>query len=243
MERHFHNVLIFSMNDEVVHTGFYPMAHYFVRRPAPGRNRLDDPASSIRNRYGWPGRRRAIRRLRNGRRTRRGTTRRRENLGEHCHYLDLADHADQWKCPWLVSCRDPVCAGITKAQACKDDPLLTAATNVQGISAVVSNLVAAGAFVIFLSTNQVFEWFPRLARSPMPSFPPVNRIWPPKGRGRAAIGLSMATPSHCPLRQDTRPQTSLITGWIDSLRSGKADPPIFRHDAGAHSLGLARSPC
>jgi 2-polyprenyl-3-methyl-5-hydroxy-6-metoxy-1,4-benzoquinol methylase len=28
MERHFHNVLIFSMNDEVVHTGFYPMAHY-----------------------------------------------------------------------------------------------------------------------------------------------------------------------------------------------------------------------
>lgn len=26
--RHFHNVFIFSMNDEVVHTGFYPMAHY-----------------------------------------------------------------------------------------------------------------------------------------------------------------------------------------------------------------------
>ena len=28
LERYFHNVLIFSMNDEVVHTGFYPMAHY-----------------------------------------------------------------------------------------------------------------------------------------------------------------------------------------------------------------------
>ncbi len=26
--RYFHNVFIFSMNDEVVHTGFYPMAHY-----------------------------------------------------------------------------------------------------------------------------------------------------------------------------------------------------------------------
>lgn len=25
---YFHNVFIFSMNDEVVHTGFYPMAHY-----------------------------------------------------------------------------------------------------------------------------------------------------------------------------------------------------------------------
>jgi hypothetical protein len=28
MARHFHNVFIFSMNDEVVHTGFYPMAQY-----------------------------------------------------------------------------------------------------------------------------------------------------------------------------------------------------------------------
>ena len=26
--RHFQNVFVFSMNDEVVHTGFYPMAHY-----------------------------------------------------------------------------------------------------------------------------------------------------------------------------------------------------------------------
>ncbi|MGA1823324.1 MAG: class I SAM-dependent methyltransferase [bacterium] len=27
---YFHNVFIFSMNDEVVHTGFYPMAHYLM---------------------------------------------------------------------------------------------------------------------------------------------------------------------------------------------------------------------
>ncbi len=28
MAKYFHNVFLFSMNDEVVHTGFYPMAHY-----------------------------------------------------------------------------------------------------------------------------------------------------------------------------------------------------------------------
>lgn len=28
MEKHFENVFLFSMNDEVVHTGFHPMAHY-----------------------------------------------------------------------------------------------------------------------------------------------------------------------------------------------------------------------
>ena len=27
---YFHNVFVFSMNDEVVHTGYYPMAHYLL---------------------------------------------------------------------------------------------------------------------------------------------------------------------------------------------------------------------
>ena len=30
LERYFHHVFIFSMNDEVVHTGFYPLAHYLL---------------------------------------------------------------------------------------------------------------------------------------------------------------------------------------------------------------------
>jgi len=30
LERFFQNVFLFSMNDEVVHTGFYPMAHYLL---------------------------------------------------------------------------------------------------------------------------------------------------------------------------------------------------------------------
>lgn len=30
LRRYFHNVFVFSMNDETVHTGFYPMAHYLL---------------------------------------------------------------------------------------------------------------------------------------------------------------------------------------------------------------------
>jgi len=30
LEQHFKHVFLFSMNDEVVHTGFYPMAHYLL---------------------------------------------------------------------------------------------------------------------------------------------------------------------------------------------------------------------
>lgn len=30
MGRYFHNTFLFSMNDEVVHTGYFPMAHYII---------------------------------------------------------------------------------------------------------------------------------------------------------------------------------------------------------------------
>ena len=30
MEKHFENVFLFSMNDEMVHTGYSKMAHYLV---------------------------------------------------------------------------------------------------------------------------------------------------------------------------------------------------------------------
>jgi 2-polyprenyl-3-methyl-5-hydroxy-6-metoxy-1,4-benzoquinol methylase len=30
LEQFFHNVFVFSMNDEVVHTGYFPMAHYII---------------------------------------------------------------------------------------------------------------------------------------------------------------------------------------------------------------------
>jgi hypothetical protein len=30
MERHFHSVFMFSMNDETVHTGYHSMAHYLI---------------------------------------------------------------------------------------------------------------------------------------------------------------------------------------------------------------------
>ncbi|MDI6603463.1 MAG: class I SAM-dependent methyltransferase [Patescibacteria group bacterium] len=30
MERYFNNVFVFSMNDEMIHTGYWPMAHYYI---------------------------------------------------------------------------------------------------------------------------------------------------------------------------------------------------------------------
>ena len=39
LEKYFYNVFIFSMNDEVVHTGFFPMAHYLLAVSCGLKNR------------------------------------------------------------------------------------------------------------------------------------------------------------------------------------------------------------
>ena len=40
MLKYFHNVFVFSMNDEMVHTGFYPMAHYLFAVCCNPKNNL-----------------------------------------------------------------------------------------------------------------------------------------------------------------------------------------------------------
>lgn len=46
MSEFFHNVFIFSMNDEVVHTGFYPMAHYLFALCCTKKNIFASPTHS-----------------------------------------------------------------------------------------------------------------------------------------------------------------------------------------------------
>lgn len=43
MLKYFRNVFIFSMNDEVVHTGFYPMAHYLIALCCSKKNGVGPP--------------------------------------------------------------------------------------------------------------------------------------------------------------------------------------------------------
>ena len=42
MQRYFHNVFIFSMNDEVVHTGFHKLAHYLFALCAGVKGDIED---------------------------------------------------------------------------------------------------------------------------------------------------------------------------------------------------------
>ena len=85
-----------------------------------------------------------------------GTTRRHEAVDESHLFLDLSQDLAKWWCPLPIAVA-VVCAGVTSLDACRRDPVATAHINVQGVSALVKNLVARGSFVIYLGTNQVFD--------------------------------------------------------------------------------------
>lgn len=52
MESYFHQVFLFSANDEVIHTGFYPMAHYLIAvAVGPKKERA---ACSLSRSAAWP---------------------------------------------------------------------------------------------------------------------------------------------------------------------------------------------
>jgi dTDP-4-dehydrorhamnose reductase len=152
------------------------------------------------------------------------TTRRRENVREDCIYLDLVEKAGGWEWPWPIQVAI-ICAGITKAQACKDDPNSTAITNVHGISTLIGSLVAAGAFVVFLSTNQVFDGA-RPCQLPGAPFAPITEY----GRQKAQVEEQMAQYGNSVaivrFSKILGPQPALIPAWVDNLRSGKPIHPF-----------------
>jgi dTDP-4-dehydrorhamnose reductase len=147
-----------------------------------------------------------------------GTTRRAANISDRMIHLDLAAQACEWDFPWPVSVAT-ICAAVTKAQACKDDPTATAAVNVTGISAIVSRLVAVGAFVIFLSTNQVFDGAVPHQSADAPQSPRTEY-----GRQKAALEQAIAphgdSVAIVRFAKILGPVPALIPAWIDSLRKG-----------------------
>jgi dTDP-4-dehydrorhamnose reductase len=179
-----------------------------------------------------------------------GTTRRRENVDEHCFYLDLADASDKWRPPLPVSVAI-VCAGVTRLQACQADPVVSARINVEGVSTLVKSLVAAEIFVVYLSTNQVFDGSKpfRLASDPPAPETEYGRQKAEAERRMGQYGNSVAIVR---LTKVLEPRPPLFLAWIEALRNGReihpfsdmvmAPVPLALVTEGLQCVAQARSP-
>lgn len=96
-----------------------------------------------------------LRRLKRARTPAVGTTRR-SDRSPGAISLDLSDDLSDWSPPGEVQVAF-LCAGVTRLRACSEQPAVSAKVNVDGILQVARKLHHQGAFVVYLSTNQVFD--------------------------------------------------------------------------------------
>ncbi len=118
------------------------------------------------------------------------TTRRRELASAERPFLDLAADIDLFEPPPQTKAVC-ICAAIARIAACAADPKGTALINVERTLALADKFLARGIYVLFLSTNQVFDGqTPHVA--PDAPHSPVSEYGRQKARTETALSDRMA---------------------------------------------------
>ena len=152
-----------------------------------------------------------------------GTTRRRDHVNQECLYLDLADDLRHWRPPHPV---DVVllCAGETRMQACRNNPAESAKINVQGVLQLAKNLQSGGAFIICLSTNQVYDGSVPF-RSPRDPCCPITEYGRQKAEVERRLSQAGAPGAIVRLTKILGPRTPPFASWAEALRRGQSIHP------------------
>ena len=146
------------------------------------------------------------------------TTRRREQVARDRPFLDLSSSLAEWEPPAGTAA---VCifAAVARLIACESDPIGSAALNVGQTVALVDRLVARNIYVLFLSTNQVFDGTRPLVVPDAPTCP-VSEYGRQKAATEAALSRRMeagAPVAVLRLAKIVSPETALLCGWRNSL--------------------------
>lgn len=152
-------------------------------------------------------------------------TSRRQPLAEGYSYLDLSLPNTWHDLPKNVTVAF-ICAAVTSFEKCRLYPAETQAINVTQPVALAKVLLAAGARVIFLSTNCVYDGSKPYAKIEDPVYP-LNEY----GRQKAAVEeCLLALGSNVSIVRLTKVLTRrlpLIEDWIQSLKR-YSDSSVFR---------------
>ncbi len=147
-----------------------------------------------------------------------GTTQRSSSANQpSIFYLNLLDSPSTWQFPDVNFDVVYLCAGICRMALCEEDPVGTCKVNIDGMVALARRLSDAGAFIVFLSTNQVF--------SGQSSFVAEDAVYQPLNEyGRQKSVVEILIRQHCPqsaivrLTKVVEPNMQMIKNWIDRLK-------------------------
>jgi len=118
-----------------------------------------------------------------------------------------------------------LCAGVSRIESCRVNPEATERINVDAICALTRKLVERGSFVVYLSTNQVFDG---TVPHRLPDDPPSPLTAYGKQRAEAekrllALGDSV---SILRLSKVLPPELPLFKDWVTKLQKGDLIRPF-----------------
>lgn len=143
---------------------------------------------------------------------RNGTTRRPKAVTAGCSFLDLSQTLDEWR-PCERASVAVICASVASIERCRLDPKATARVNVDGVCELSRKLIDDGTFVIFLSSNQVFDGLRPHRRPDDPTSArteygkqkaEVERYLLSLGHSVSIVRLTKVVPAPMPLLQNWR---------------------------------------
>jgi len=147
----------------------------------------------------------------------------RDNLGSEKIFLNLTSDPSEWKLPQSIKTAY-ICAGITKLEDCRRDPAGSSQVNVAGTLNLVESLISKGAFIVFLSSNQVFDGtIPNV-----PALQPQNPI-SEYGRQKAAVEKVLSQwPEQAAIVRLTKVvgPNSIFYRWAQSLVNNQTIRPF-----------------
>ena len=146
------------------------------------------------------------------------TTRRRTHARADRPYLDIASPLDHWVPP-LDTRGACIAAAVARLSACAADPIGSALINVDATLRLIDRLLARGIYVVYLSTNQVFD-------GSMPNVPPdapvnpISEYGKQKARTETELKALMkqgARLSILRLAKVISPHIPLLKQWVETL--------------------------
>ncbi len=153
-----------------------------------------------------------------------GTTKRQNTLNNMRIYLDLSRDLKTFRYPESVDVA-VICAGVTTLEDCRLNPDLSAIINIKNISELVKQLVAKEIFVIYLSTDQVFDGI-KPFRHPDDPPSPMTEYGSQKAEAEkesSKYGNSLAIVRLTKVLSQSSP---LFVEWAKSLKNGKTIHPF-----------------
>ncbi len=149
-------------------------------------------------------------------------TSRRPTRDRACQHLDLAAVPETWAGPDVSVAY--LCAAISRLEDCRRDPHAAALVNVQGTVRLAELLTARGAFVVFLSTNHVFDGARPKRKIDEPTSP-CNEY----GRQKAEAERRLLQLPGVAVLRSTKvlgAANPLFAGWFTGLAQGRRIHPF-----------------